>query len=246
MTTQEAVVRFRSLGRGTTGGIVATLLIHGALIGGIVAGNRGKPSSDENPRDLIVTELVKLGKPREKFWLPRITQPTRSKAPPDVLKVAENPNAAPAPKEAPKPEDAEVSKDLKRALERARKLQVAAEEEPDEGLLTGSKQGTAAQATEGDACATAVYMAIRKNWTVPAGLVGTADLSKLEAQVRVKMGDEGGLTEPRVVKSSGNVLFDSSCIEAVGATQTLPDLPAQCRARFRRGATLVFDGASLS
>lgn len=244
MSTQDAVLRFRSLGRGTTGGIVLTALIHGALIALVVIGNRAKPAGAETEHDVIVTEIATFGKPREKFWLPRIVQPPKPKAPPDVVKVSENLNAPPAPKEAPKPEDHEVSKDLKKALERARKLQAAAEEEPEEGLLTGSREGTSSQATEGDACATAVYTAIRKNWSVPAGLL-TADISKLEAVLRVKIADDGGLAEPRVVKGSGNVLFDSSCIEAVTATRTVPDLGPQCRTRFKRGVALQFDGASL-
>jgi TonB family protein len=67
----------------------------------------------------------------------------------------------------------------------------------------------------------------------------------MEATVRVKIGDDGSLGDPRVVKGSGNVLFDSSCVEAVAATKTLPDLPPQCRTRFRRGIALQFDGATL-
>ena len=39
------------------------------------------------PHDFVRAELVKLGKPREKFWLPRITQPPQPTAPPDQLKM---------------------------------------------------------------------------------------------------------------------------------------------------------------
>jgi len=57
----------------------------------------------EVPRDFVVAKLVKLGKPREKFWLPRITQPPRPTAPPKVIKLADDPNAPKAPVEARAP-----------------------------------------------------------------------------------------------------------------------------------------------
>ena len=55
------------------------------------------------PRDFVRAEMVKLGKPRDKFWLPRITQPPRPTAPPNAIKLSEDPNAKAAPKEAPRP-----------------------------------------------------------------------------------------------------------------------------------------------
>ena len=128
--------RYRRIGRGTfLGGIAVTALIHGALAGLIYWSSVKPAPAPEVARDLMVTKLVTLGKPREKFWLPRIVQPPKPKAPEPTIKLAQDPNAAPAQKEAPRPEDAQVSKDLKRALERARMLAQNAAEEPPEGSL---------------------------------------------------------------------------------------------------------------
>jgi len=120
-------------------GLVVTLALHGAILL-TVARAHGKEEAPLIMRhDFVEAEMVKLGKPRDKFWLPRIVQPPRATAPPDALKVAEDPNAKAAPREAPRPDDPLISKDLKRALERAKKLEaLATPEEPDEGSLTGS------------------------------------------------------------------------------------------------------------
>ena len=70
-------------------------------------------------RDFVQAEMVKLGKPRDKFWLPQgITQPPPP-PPPDAIKLADDPNAKPAPVEAPKIEDPKTSKDVQ-ARARAR------------------------------------------------------------------------------------------------------------------------------
>src|SRR3954451_24835784 len=115
----------RASGRGFAG-LVITLALHGCLFAAIaLANNQEQPPLIVN-RDFVVAEMVKLGKSREKFWLPRITQPQRSTAPVEAIKVAEDPNAKAAPKEAPRPDDPTISKDLKRALDRARKLEALA------------------------------------------------------------------------------------------------------------------------
>lgn len=124
-------------------GLVVTLALHGCVLIAVAAAHSKEEAPLIVPHDFVRAEMVKLGKPREKFWLPRLTQPPRPTAPPQTLKVAEDPNAKAAPKEAPRPEDPKISKDLKNALERARKLEaLAIPDEPDEGSLTGSKLGT--------------------------------------------------------------------------------------------------------
>ena len=86
----------RASSRGFSG-LLITIAIHGGLFAAIaVANNQEQPPLIEK-RDFVMAEMVKLGKPRDKFWLPRLTQPPRPTAPPDTLKVAEDPNAAPAP-----------------------------------------------------------------------------------------------------------------------------------------------------
>jgi TonB family protein len=238
--------RIRPLGRGTSlGGIAATLLIHVSLVALIYFAHIKSPPPAEAPRDMIVTQLVALGKPRDKFWLPRIVQPPRPKAPAPTLKVTDDANAAPAPKEAPRPEDADISKEMRRALKRAQLLAQGAEEAP-EGSLTGSPAGTSTQGVSGDEYATAIFNAIQRNWNTPTGLITDAELAGLSADIRMSIREDGTLGTPRIVKSSGNGYFDDSCIQAIKATGRVPPPPANERTRFQHGFTLVFDGKKLA
>jgi TonB family protein len=240
--------RIRPLGRGTSlGGIAATVVIHVGLAGLVYFAHMKSPPRPEAARDMIVTKLVSLGKPREKFWLPRITQPPIPKAPVPTIKVTDDPNAAPAPKEAPKVEDATISKDLRRALQRANSLaQLAAAEEEPEGSATGSPMGTSNVGTTGDEYATQIFEAIRRNWTTPTGLVSDAELATLRAEFRLSVSADGTLGAPRVNKASGNDYFDDSCVQAIRATGHVPPPPPALAAKFKRGFLLDFAGKDLA
>src|SRR5262245_61466861 len=181
----------RASGRGFSG-LLITLALHGGLFAAIGLANNQEQPPLIVPRDFVVAEMVKLGKPREKFWLPRLTQPQRSTAPPEAIKVADDPNKAPAPKEAPRPEDPTISKDLKKALDRARKLeQLAVPEEPDEGSLTGSKIGTSNREV-GDAYLAQVTGLLHQNYNFPAGI----DVSQINNPPEIAFGiaSDGTLT----------------------------------------------------
>jgi TonB family protein len=216
----------RASSRGFSG-LLITLAIHGGLFAAIAAAN-----SQEQPplvinRDFVMAEMVKLGKPREKFWLPRITQPPQPTAPPDTLKVADDPNAAPAPKEAPKPEDPKISKDLKRALDRARKLEaLAAPEEPDEGSLTGSKLGTSNHET-GDAYQAQVVGMLHQNYNFPAGI--NVDQINNPPEIMFHIRPDGTLADVKLTKSSGNNFVDDACVDAAKLTGKVPPPPVGVR-----------------
>jgi TonB family protein len=215
--------RIRPLGRGSSfGGIFATLLIHASLVALIYFAHVKSPPPMEAPRDMIVTKLVALGKPREKFWLPRIVQPPKPKV--AALKLTDDANAAPAPKEAPKVDDADISKEMKRALKRAQML-AQATEEPAEGSLTGSPLGRSTEGVSGDAWATLVDAAIRQNWVTPVGLISDAELAGLVAKIRISISEEGKLSNPVVKQSSGNQYFDDSCVQAVKSAGKVPPPP---------------------
>ena len=232
--------RIRPLGRGSSfGGIAATLLIHASLIALIYFAHIKAPPPIEAPRDMIVTQLVALGKPRDKFWLPRIVQPPKPKAPAPTLNLTDAPNAAPAVKEAPKIEDADISKDMRRALKRAQML-AQATEEPAEGSLPGSPEGRSTQGVSGDAWATLVNNTIRNAWVTPVGLITDSELQTLVAKVKISVSDDGTLSSPLVKQSSGNSYFDDSCIQAVKAAGKVPPPPAKSK-----HLLITFDGAKL-
>jgi len=240
-TTRVATLRMRRLPHGNLGGILVTLLLH-AGAGWLVYRAHQQPSDvAESPREFVVARMVRLGKPRDKFWLPRLEPPPRPKAPAPTLKVSEDPNAKAAPPEAPRPENAQVSKDVRRALERARKLEaLATPDEPAEGLSTGSINGTANEASPGDAYATAINDAVKRNWNVPRGLIPDSELKKLAAGVRLSVAPDGTLRDARIVKPSGNDLYDQSCLSAVQSTAHVPPPPPALQKMFGKGVVLRF------
>jgi TonB family protein len=241
----------RPVGRGAITGLLVTAAVHGGLIFAVYQSQVRAAPPPVAVRDLMVTHMINLGKPREKFWLPRVVEPPPPvKPPPEVIKVTEHADAAPAPpppvKPPPQIEDHKISTDLRRALQRAKALSQSAKEEPPEGSLTGSTEGTTSTASEGDEYATQVFNAIHRNWSAPSGLLDDAQLKGLSAEVLVVIGDGGQLGTPTLTKSSGNELFDDSCLQAVRATGRVPPVPATMRARYRRGVTLDFAGKELA
>jgi TonB family protein len=235
-------VRVRPLGRGTfVGGILVTVALHVGLASLVYFAHVRPAARPAQVHDVMLTKLVHLGKPREKFYLPRIVEPPRPKAPTPTIKVSADLAAPAAKKEPPRPRDPEPSKELKRALDRARTLARNAEEEPLEGALNGSQSGTATSASEGDAYATSVAEAIKRHWSVPTGL-SVADVQNLEAEVRISISADGRMREPTMTRPSGNSLYDSSCIEAVQATRQVPPPPPG----YRKGFVLVLGGKDLA
>jgi TonB family protein len=226
------VARRHGIRRGSRrnfGGLLLTLALHGGILAAIAAAHSRTQPPLIVPRDFVVAEMVKLGKPREKFWLPRLTQPERAKAPPETLKVAEDPNAKAAPKEAPRPEDPQISKDLRRALDRARKLEaLAVPEEPDEGALNGSKLGTSNQAL-GDQYLAQIKGLLLQNYALPAGIA--PDQIQAPPEIRFHIGDDGTLSDIKLVKTSGNSFVDDACVNSAKLTRKVPPPPPASRIR---------------
>lgn len=215
---------FRRGRRGNSIGLLVTLAIHGAALAavGIAHGQPTAPLIVQ--RDFVVAEMIKFGKPRDKFWLPRITQPPRAEAPAETLKVAEDPNARPTPKEAPRPEDPKISKSLKSALNRARMLESLAQEEPDEGALNGSKLGTSNQAV-GDQYLAEIKGLLRQNYNLPAGIA--PEQISTPPEIRFHIGADGTLSDIKLSKSSGNNFIDDACVQAAQLTRKVgPPPPA--------------------
>jgi len=80
---------------------------------------------------------------------------------------------------------------------------------------------------------------------VPQGLT-LGQVLNLETKVRIRLGDDGSLLDPRVVKSSGNQLFDDTCIQAIQATRKVDPPPPEKRAMVRGGLAFVMEGKDLA
>jgi len=205
-------------------GLLITLALHGGVLAAVAAAHNQPQAPFIVPHDFVVAEMVKLGKPREKFWLPRLQQPVRSTAPPQTLKVADDPNAKPAPKEAPRPEDPKISKELRRALERAQKLEALEVPEPDdEGSLTGSKLGASNRAV-GDQYVAMVKGLLLQNYKLPAGII--LDQLRNPPEIHFRIGPDGTISDVQLTKPSGNSLVDDACVDAAKLTGKVPPHPA--------------------
>jgi protein TonB len=203
-------------------GLLITVALHGCVLLAVAAAH-GKPEPPLiMPHDFVRAELVKLGKPRDPFWLPRITQPPRPTAPPDQLKLSDDPDAKAAPKEAPRPDDPKISKELKNALERAKKLEALAVPDDDEGSLTGSKLGTSNHAT-GDQYYAQVVGLMKANYNMPAGL--TPDQIPVPPEITFHIAPDGTISDVKLAKSSTNSFVDDACVDAAKLTAKAPPPP---------------------
>jgi TonB family protein len=203
-------------------GILFTVALHGGVLLAVAAAHNKPEPPLIMPHDFVRAELVKLGKPRDPFWLPRITQPPKPTAPPNQLKLSEDPDAKAAPKEAPRPEDPKISKELKNALERAKKLEALAAPDDDEGSLTGSKLGASNRAV-GDQYQAQVLGLLRANYNFPAGL--TPDQIPVPPEIAFRIGPDGTISDVKLAKSSANSFVDDACVDAAKLTGKVPPPP---------------------
>ena len=222
--------------RGNSVGILVTLALHGGVLAAVAVAHGKEQPPLIVEHDFVEAELVKLGKPRDKFWLPRITQPPPPKPPPDTVKVTEDPNAKAAPKEAPKPEDKDLKHSLREALDRARKLaQLAEPEDPDEGSLTGSALGTSNHAV-GDQYLASIKGLLLQNYNLPAGMA--PDSFKNPPEILFHFGDDGTILDVKLMKSSGNPLVDDACVDAAKMARKVPVPPSTFH---KRGISVACD-----
>jgi TonB family protein len=219
--------RVRRGSRRNFAGLVITLGLHGCVLAAVAAAHNQTQPPLIVSHDFVVAEMVKLGKPRDKFWLPRLQQPVRSTAPPQTLKVADDPSAKPAPKEAPRPDDPTISKDMRRALDRLKKLQALEMPEPDdEGALNGSKLGASNRAV-GDQYLAQIKGLLQQNYNLPAGL--TPDQIAIHPEIEVRWTADGRITSVVLIKPSGNSFVDDACVDAAKLTGKVPPPPPNAR-----------------
>jgi protein TonB len=203
-------------------GLLITAALHGAVFLAVARAHNQEEPPLIMPHDFVRAEMVKLGKPRDPFWLPRITQPPPPTAPPNQIKLSEDPDAKAAPKEAPRPEDPKISKDLKDALNRAKRLEALAAAEDDEGSLTGSKLGTSNKAV-GDQYLAQVGGTLTQFFKTPAGIApGTV---AHPPEIQFSIAPSGAVSDVKLKKSSGNPLVDDACVSAAQEMHQVPAPP---------------------
>ncbi len=121
------------------------------------------------------------------------------------------------------------------------------------GVREGSTTGRGVDFKEGDPYAAAVMIAIRRSFRAPQALTDK-ELRRLRMQVMVsRIADSGAIEAYRVVRKSGNSMFDSAALAAIqrfvpaeGGRARLPRPTAEVRARLGgRGLLIELNGRDL-
>lgn len=217
--------------------IVISLGVHvTAIIVGIVSirsAHSRKPA-----QNVIVTELVRLGKERPKDLLPRKDEP-----PPEPTKTDPAPQTKPtdAPPPQVKPKDATPS--AKDRLSQLSKVQSAldrlkSQDEP-EGREDGSQYGTAAKALAGNKLASEVYACMKAHWDLLG--MSPAQAAGKSTKLAVNVQKDGRLTDFEITKSSGDQRFDSAVKGAAQKCGRVSPPPDQIAEQARKdGFELTF------
>jgi TonB family protein len=191
-----------------TRGITVSVIAHVAVIVlGIVSirsAHSRKPA-----QNVIVTELVRLGKERPKELLPRKDEPppepTKADPPPQTTPTDPPPQQKPTP-----PKDAAPS--AKDRLSQLSKVQNALDrlknQDEPEGREDGSQYGTAAKALAGNKLASEVYACMKANWNLLG--MSPAQAAGKSAKLAVNVQKDGRLSDLDITKSSGDPRFDSA------------------------------------
>jgi outer membrane biosynthesis protein TonB len=227
-------------------GVLAAGLLYARLTAGPAVDLDAKP---------IRASLVRLGKPRDSKLLPRKEQPP---PPPKEVK-APSPTAAPTPpsnavavpipgvkpepsKPAPAPQKGEkAGEDRRNRLFGAfDKMAKAAPPEELEGAEDGDPNGDSATA-EGERYYALLSTQIHRHYNV-ADTLAESERMHLRAQVAIRLGRTGDLVgEPKLMKTSGNDLFDSAVLGAVKKAAPFSPPPAHIRdALQKNGVVLEF------
>ena len=192
------------------------------------------------PRKPIIAHLVALGRPRDPRLLPRKeSAPPVAAAPAAPSRV---PSTKAAPASAPQRHEPTRQELMQRALARAagRTEPDTREQDPERaGSATGSVEGTATTAEEGDAYFTAVHDAILEHYVVPS-VISERERLYLSATVIAWIGPDGKILRHEFQKKSGNGFFDQALELAIQKTTLPPPPPDLARVMRDTGVALNF------
>jgi len=213
--------------------LLASLALHAAAVW--VAALRRPPPLDLEQK-AIVAKLVRLGEKRPEKWLPRKdapppppAAPAVAVAPPSEAKPAPAPDAAAPPRAAAPPTAGKGGDTLSRTLSRLGKEQAAIRERW--GDPSGSPEGDATEAGEGDVYLGLVTRALQGNYRLPA-TISEQERLHLRATLVLTIEADGRISAFRFERRSGSPAFDQALERAVRQTR-LPPPPAELRQRYR-------------
>jgi TonB family protein len=177
----------------------------------------------------VQARLVQLGEERDKKLMPRITQ----KQPPPTQKENVKGNTLKKPEEkkkAPEKEKEQKKVESKKPPTLAELLKTAdikkddRADAPVEGAKDGVENGDVsdpALALKANMYTLKISALIRKNWNIPS-IITKDQLSLLQTTAYFRITYSGDVYNIQIVTSSGNNIFDSSVIEAIKRTGSIP------------------------
>ena len=224
--------------------LVPSVLVHAALLGLVLGYGAltARPMLDLDQKPIRAT-LVRLGTPREEKLLPRIEElppPPKEQAPPP----APAPSALPAPPTAPAAAKTKAP-GQKTGDERQKLLgafdQLSKSKRPPEtsGAADGDLSGDAAEA-EGERYYGQLSVQVKRFYDV-SETIPDQERVRLVAQVALFIDPSGQLARFRLVKPSGNDLFDSAVLAAVKRAAPFAPPPGHLRSALQKyGIVLQF------
>ncbi len=194
-----------TLGRAIAISVIAHAAVIVAGIISIKSAHSRKPA-----QNVIVTELVRLGKERPKDLLPRKEEP-----PPPPEKADPPPQTTPSPDPPPQTKPTpqkDATPSAKDRLSQLSKVQNALDrlknQEEPEGREDGSQYGTTNKALAGNKLASEIYACLKANWNLPG--ISAAQAAGKSTKLAVSVQKDGRLTDLEITKSSGDQRFDSA------------------------------------
>jgi len=177
----------------------------------------------------IVAKLVRLGETRPEAFLPRKEEAPPPPTAPPAIPVPGPAAKAPAPAAKPGPAPARPDP-LATALYRIRREQ-ALGAPPRYGDPSGSPEGEASDAEEGDRYLALVKQAVEANYRLPSTL-SEKDRMLLKATVILFIDHDGRISRFRFEQRSGDDSFDGALERSIRQTR-LPPPPPDTRERYR-------------
>lgn len=228
-------------------GILASVLAHGLVIGASIGASMTE-LTDHEPQNyieerVVEARFVRLGKKPEKRRLPKRRVPRKTTAPKDSVAVSKNMDPPKPKKRDKRPENA--TEDLLTRLgDRAQAFAEIAEAQEREGDPEGLVDGTETEAKEGDIYRGKLVMFFKRGWTIPTTL---GDTKKLVTVTRIEITRDLHIGPHRIVKSSGEPLFDQSVEDRIIQLRelgtTIPKPPPEVANQYLgKKITVNFDG----
>ena len=232
--------------------IVYSVIGHVLLGGSLIAYNAlVMPAAIDLNQKPITATLVRLGQKRDEKLLPRKEEelppppkaveapppePQKPPPPPETPTVA-LPGIKPTEVKKTKVDGAKTGEDRKKALFSAFGKASKTPDHQLEGAADGDAHGNSAT-QEGPRYLGALTAQVQRNYDLPS-TISDQDRVHLVARVMIAIGRAGELLSVKLVKTSGNDLFDSAIIAAVKRSAPFQPPPDELRGMLSRPGQAV-------